>query len=113
LIHNLLAGKSKPSTGIDGNQAFPTSREERYAGTAVRKAFDTFSNPPEFEFYDLQSDPIEFQNLAGEAGVASEQRRLTQALMTWRRQTKDPFLAPEFVERVWKDGAPATRKAPA
>jgi N-sulfoglucosamine sulfohydrolase len=111
LIHNLLAGRAKPSTGIDGDQAFPSSREERYAGTAVRRAFDTFSNPPEFEFYDLYSDPIEFQNLAGTPSVAAEQKRLTQALADWRRQTNDPLLDAALVEKLIREGAPAMRKA--
>jgi N-sulfoglucosamine sulfohydrolase len=111
LIHNLLAGRAKPSTGIDGDQAFAVSREDRYAGTAVRRAFDTFSNPPEFEFYDLYSDPVEFRNLAGNSATDAEQKRLTRALFEWRRQTDDPFLDPGFLEKVAKEGAPARRKS--
>jgi N-sulfoglucosamine sulfohydrolase len=112
LIHNLLAGRAKPSTGIDGDQAFQTSREDRYAGTAVRRAFDTFSDPPEYELYDLYSDPVEFNNLGGNPKVAAEQKRLMEALLQWRRETNDPFLEREFLEKVFKAGAPAARKTP-
>lgn len=111
LIHNLLAGVSKPSTGIDGDFAYPISREARYDNTPVRRAFDTFANPPEFELYDLASDPIEFQNLAGNAALAEVQKKLTAALGRWRRETEDPFLDSGFTEKMRREGAPATQAA--
>jgi len=100
LIHNLLAGKAKPSTGIDGDQAFKVSQQPRYEGTAVRRAFNTFANPPEFELYDLENDPVEFNNLAGNAEYRAVQERLTKALLEYRKQTDDPFLDPEFLEKM-------------
>jgi N-sulfoglucosamine sulfohydrolase len=109
LIHNLLAGRATPSTGIDGDQAMRFSRDPRYEATPVRRAFDTFANPPEFELYNLANDPIEFQNLAGTSGGSSAQQRLTKALTEWRKQTDDPFLDPDFTEKMVRDGAPASR----
>lgn len=100
LIHNLLSGKARPSTGIDGDTAFQVSREARFEGTAVRRAFDTFSDPPEFEFYDLSKDRYELENLAGRGEVMKEQRRLMQALMDWRKETGDPLLDPGFVSKL-------------
>lgn len=44
------------------------------------------------EFYDLESDPHEFQNLAGRPEVQAEQDRLFQTLHDWRVQTQDPLL---------------------
>jgi N-sulfoglucosamine sulfohydrolase len=109
LIHNLLAGRAKPSTGIDGDQAMRFSRDPRFDGTPARRAFDTFADPPEYELYDLRSDPVEFRNLAGTAPAAAAQERLTQALLEWRRQTEDPFLFADFTEHMIREGAPAAR----
>lgn len=110
LIHNLLAGRSKPATGIDGDRALQAAREPRYENTRVREAFERYANPPEFELYDLQSDPAEFVNLAGKPEMRAVQDRLTQALLTWRRRTQDPFLDAAFLERIARDGAPVLRR---
>lgn len=98
LIHNLLAGKLEPSHTIDGDLGYPLSREARYDGTDVRRAFDTFADPPEFELYDLDNDPWEFDNLAGQPEYEEIQQRLRNALGEWRKATDDPFLDPEFLE---------------
>jgi N-sulfoglucosamine sulfohydrolase len=100
LIHSLLADSVSRRTTIDGDIGYPTSREERYAGTDIRKAFDTFAKPPEFELYDLQSDPWEFHNLAGKAEHAEAEQRLKTALEAWRHETDDPTLDPAFHDQV-------------
>ncbi|UCC97057.1 MAG: sulfatase [Phycisphaerales bacterium] len=100
LIHNLLAGRAKPSTGIDADMAYQTSQQSRYDGTPIRRAFDTFADPPEFELYDLREDPVEFNNLAGKPEYRAIQERLTEALLEYRRQTDDPFLDPAFMKRI-------------
>lgn len=100
LIHNLLAGRSKPSTAIDGDTAYEVSRQAQYEGTPVRRAFDTFADPPELELYDLQTDPVEFRNLAGTPAFRAIQQRLAQALQSWREQTRDPFLEPGMLEKM-------------
>ena len=110
LIHNLLAGSAKPSTTIDGDPAYRVSREPRYQGTAVRQAFDTFSNPPEYELYDLKNDPAEFQNLAGKPEYQKVQEELTEALTTYREQTDDPFLDRAFLAKFRRRAASATKK---
>jgi len=104
LIHNLLAGKSKPSSSIDADPAYRISRQPRYDGTPVRRAFDTFADPPEFELYDLKNDPVEFSNLAGKAEYEAIQKRLTEALFEYRKQTDDPFLDPDFVKKMDQRG---------
>lgn len=100
LIHNLLAGKARPSTGIDADPAYRVSQEPRYDGTPVRRAFDTFANPPEFELYDLKSDSVEFNNLAGQPEYGAILERLAKALLEYRKQTSDPFLDPAFVKKM-------------
>ncbi|MBN8729032.1 MAG: sulfatase [Acidobacteria bacterium] len=110
LIHNLLAGKAKPSSTIDGDLAYQYSRAAKYDGTAVRRAFDTFADPPEFELYDLSRDPIEFENLAAGKQHAAALQRMQRALLQWRTQTGDPLLDASVLEKMVRDGAPATRE---
>jgi N-sulfoglucosamine sulfohydrolase len=90
LIHNLLAGQAKPSTGIDGDSAYDRSASD--ASPAAKKAFATFADPPEFELYDLQNDPVEFENLAGSAKHKAVEEKLKRALLDWRKRTEDPLL---------------------
>ena len=100
LIHSALADSVNRSTMIDGDIGYSTSREERYAGTDIRKAFDTFAKPPEFELYDLKNDPWEFHNLAGKAEYAEVEQRLKTALEVWQRETDDPALNPAWHDKV-------------
>jgi N-sulfoglucosamine sulfohydrolase len=100
LIHNLRAGEVKPQSRVDGDIGYDLSRESRYDGTDVRRAFDIYADPPEFELYDLEKDPWEFNNLAGQEDHAEVQERLTQALLEWRQQTEDPFLDPAFLDEI-------------
>ncbi len=99
LIHNLLAGQRKPRPEVDGDKAYVTAGESRYEGTDVRRAFETFVNPPEYELYDLEEDPVEFHNLAGDPEMEEIESRLKQALMDWRHATRDPFLDPDYAAR--------------
>lgn len=98
LIHNLLAGKAKPSTGIDGDTAFARSSAD--APAEARQAFRTFSDPPEFELYDLETDPVEFHNLAGNPAHRAAEERLKKALLAWRKETADPALENSFLEKM-------------
>ena len=97
LIHNLRAGKAKPSSSIDGDKATTFAQRAKYAGTPTQAAFDVFKDPPEFELYDLSSDPAELANLAGDPAVADVEGRLKAALLSWRQRTDDPFLDPDKV----------------
>lgn len=48
--------------------------------------------PHVVELYDLQSDPLELNNLAGQAEVAEIERDLGDQLWSWMRETDDPLL---------------------
>ena len=100
LIHNLLAGKAKPSPSIDGDPAYEESQTEAFKDTPAQRAFERFADPPEFELYDLENDPIEFANLAGKPGMKEVEGLLRRALMQYRRDTEDPFLDPEAIQRM-------------
>lgn len=95
LIHNLLAGKAKPNSGIDGDAALAMARSEKFAGTDVGKLFELTADPPEYELYDLQADPWEWKNLAAMPEHAETLKRLQAALLDWRKSTQDPLLTPD------------------
>jgi len=48
---------------------------------------------PEFELYDLESDPGEFNNRAGDPVLSDVRRELEYELSDWMRETRD-FLPP-------------------
>ena len=98
LIHNLRAGKVKPPRGIDGDNAAAKSATD--APADARKAFLTYSDPPEFELYDLAADPVEFRNVYGTGAHPGAEERLKKALAAWRKETGDPALDPAFVEML-------------
>ncbi len=103
LIRNLCANRAEPMTGIDGDIAYKVSRWTAYANTPARIMLDTYAAPPEYELYDLYSDPIEATNLAGKSEVKSVQKRLTNALEQWRVDTRDPFLeGSRKRSRIWR-----------
>jgi len=112
LIHNLRAGQAKPTTGIDGDAAYAMSQTDRFAGTRVGEAFARAADPPEFELYDLQTDPWEFDNLAARPEHADTLVRLQDALVAWRQDTADPLLTPDgFAAMAAREGN-AKKKAP-
>lgn len=50
---------------------------------------------PEVEFYDLQADPHEVRNLAGDPAYRNEEQRLARLLEEWIEQTGDQGRTPE------------------
>ncbi len=95
IIHNLLAGKARTYVSVDGDTAPAVASAPRYNGTPAQAAMALLPNPPEWELYDLRTDPHQFQNLAYEAAHADTLRRMQHHLVNWRQETNDPFLNSE------------------
>lgn len=95
LILNLLEARPNPIRGVDGCAAWKASRAAELEGTPIRQVFDRYGDPPPVELYDLQSDPVEFHDLAGKAEYRQIEERLTARLRAWREETRDPLLDPE------------------
>jgi len=105
LIHNLLPERGNPIKNVDGCAAFKESQAPQFDGTHARRAMETHANPPEFELYDLQADPVEFHNLADSPKHQGALRRMQGELMAWRKETDDPLLDEEKLAALvrWHD----------
>jgi hypothetical protein len=60
------------------------TRREQFATDWLRRVDE--------ELYDLDQDPNETTNLAGEASHAQTLGEMRQRLLRWMRQTQDPLL---------------------
>ncbi len=103
LIRNLLPGEVNPGADFTATRYLELPDFERLllSSTAVvRSAYERMRRPPEYELYDLETDPYEFRNLADEPGKQSELARLSSALARWRSETRDPFLEAGTLERL-------------
>ncbi|MDO6436676.1 sulfatase [Cyclobacterium sp. 1_MG-2023] len=103
LIQNIDVGRGDfPAYTAYANPAFgsgATVEEIAASGEKVRKAYDTWRNPPEYELYDLQNDPWEFENLADQPELAEVMDSMKEALNNWRVETQDPFLSEDKLIR--------------
>jgi len=52
-----------------------------------------FVDRPAFELYDVENDPHELANLAGQSDYATVQADLAARLESWMRETDDPVLS--------------------
>ncbi|PQO41020.1 sulfatase [Blastopirellula marina] len=108
LIRNLRAGMLSASASVDGDQA-PAFAKQLAADHPARKAMERLQNPPEWELYDLNEDPIEFINLSNDPAYAKQKQRLQKALAQWQTQTEDPFTDAEFRRTIEKKYSKSTR----
>ncbi|MEN9361922.1 MAG: N-sulfoglucosamine sulfohydrolase, family [Verrucomicrobiota bacterium] len=56
---------------------------------------------PKFEFYDLEQDPFELNNLADDPSCAADVARLKKALAEWRAEIRDPGIDEPFRKGGW------------
>ncbi|MEM9586613.1 MAG: sulfatase [Planctomycetota bacterium] len=99
LIHNPLSETAKPNQSVDSCPA-PKLALRLPKSSPVHQIFSRLQSPPEWELYDLESDPWEWTNRADDPAMANVKDRLTEALTRWRQETEDPFLDPSFVKTV-------------
>ncbi|MFT5128389.1 MAG: iduronate 2-sulfatase [Rhodothermales bacterium] len=70
------------------------------ASADVRAAYAIERRPPQFQLYDLSTDPYEFSNLAEAPAHAAAFRDLKGQLTAWRQTSQDPLLNPANVSRL-------------
>lgn len=104
LIHNIDVGRSDfpayhayadPDFGSGTNQD-----EIDVAPEHTQSAYALWKNPPQYELYDLRSDPWEFNNLSHLPEYQDTLDVMIAALEDWRVQTNDPLLEPEKLARL-------------
>ncbi|EPR66594.1 Arylsulfatase [Cyclobacterium qasimii M12-11B] len=103
LIHNIDVGRGEfPAFTAYANPDFgsgATIEEIAASDAKVRQAYETWRKPPEWELYDLQEDPWEFENLADKPGLEAVLVTMKEALDAWREDTRDPFLSAEKLKK--------------
>ena len=66
----------------------------RYANTAIPESLwdPSYIDPPEYELYDLETDPNEFTNLANNPDYRKTRNELALAMTEFQEEINDPFL---------------------
>lgn len=101
LIRNLQPGQINPGYDFTLKRFFSElPKTIDAAPEPIRAAYDRMRTPPEFEFYDLQSDPFEFRNLAETEEYPEVFADLRSQLAEWRIQTRDPLLNSDNLRRL-------------
>ncbi len=100
LIHYLQGAVPNPTPGIEGLDERNAIKNTDLGTSRARAAVERYMNPPEYELFDLEKDPENFVNLAGQPEYAEIEKTLKAELMKWRKETKDPLLEPGAVERL-------------
>jgi len=101
LIVNLMPGEINPGYQFTNNRFFDSLMDTIGAAPKnIRDAYYRMGRPPQYELYDLKTDPHEFDNLAESSKHSKILKRLSSQLQTWREETNDPMLNPENVRRL-------------
>ena len=64
------------------------------------------------EFYDLEADPGELNNLIGDVQAAPARDRLHDAILEWMNTTRDPLRGPHWARRPWRSHGGSTWRGP-
>ena len=105
LIANLLQDRPSPSAQgySDRNQKWTsgaTQEEIADSDKRIRAAYELYEQPPEYEVYDLQNDPWEFENLSHNPAYRDVLQALKNRLETWQEETDDALRHPENLHRL-------------
>lgn len=74
---------------VDSGKYFPSWREAAQKDPAAKAIVDSYYRRPAEELYDLQADPNEMHNLAGDPRHADVLKSLRSKLAAWRADQQD------------------------
>lgn len=106
LIHNLVTGNVNPGYAFTLRKKIdPKDMTEalKEAPKNVVEAYERMEDPPVYELYDLQEDPYEWNNLAGNRNYSRVLDELIIALRTWQEQTHDPMIDSKLALKLFND----------
>ena len=97
LIHSLVRDREDPAAryyrvhGASHWAGSLTDEELKGATEQTREGYARWLNPPEYQLYDLQADPHEWNDLAEDPVFVGIKKRLQKALRDWQQETEDPL----------------------
>ena len=101
LVQNLQPGQVNPGYDFTLKRFFSELPEViQTAPAVVRNSYQRMKRPAEFELYDLQQDPYEFNDLVSDTAHATMLANLKQQLASWRQETRDPLLRPANLQHL-------------
>jgi N-sulfoglucosamine sulfohydrolase len=77
-----------------------TQWEIDHGNQTVQRVYNGWRRPNPIEIFDLETDPNEFNDLAGTQEGIAIRDRLLPVLQAWREETKDPLLDPNRLARL-------------
>jgi len=121
LIHSPVRDREDPAAryyrihGASHWAGCLTDSELAGASEQTKAGYARWLNPPEFQLYDLHTDPHEWTDLSENPKHASTQQRLIEALRQWQNDTHDPLADPQELRRLMEENdavVKAGRKSP-
>jgi len=88
IAHELPFPFASDLYGSDTWQAVLTQGVQAYG----KRTVDAYLHRPEFELYDLEADPAEIRNLAGEPDMAQTLARMQARIKDLQKATDDPWV---------------------
>ena len=109
LIHSPIRDREDPaaryyrSHGAAHWAGCLTDEELAGASEQTQAGYARWLNPPEYQLYDLNSDPHEWTDLSSDPKYAEIKRRLKSALEQWQADTHDPLSDPEKLRLLMQE----------
>ena len=121
LIHSPVRDREDPAAryyrvhGASHWSGCLTDEELAGASQQTKAGYARWLNPPEFQLYDLQADPYEWNDLSSDPKHAETKRRLQNALKKWQTETRDSLADAEKLRMLMDENdavAKAKRRSP-
>ena len=109
LIHSPVRDREDPASryyrihGATHWSGCLTDEELKKATKRTREGYARWLNPPEYQLYDLQSDPHEWKDLANDPSHAETKAKLIAALRQWQTDTRDPLADPNKLAMLMQE----------